>query len=195
MPNLLWIAYHILFPEIAFHLKSDFSRKKNTLRKLGGFRKFQEESAILEKKNDLNLTGLFSLRHFFPQTSMFFRRIICGRFGDETNFCRWNAFPFWKASAATFEGWKASRGSRLFCLSSLPVFSRWASFEFELIDLLFFQLFLSEQQRFYRLRTLITQGVLGPWVSCFYFEREISFSLISEERLKLPSFNQIFHDQ
>ena len=102
----------------------------------------------LSKKNDLNLNGLFSLGHFFLQTSMFLRRIICGRFGEETTFCRSNFFSFWKASSARFDGWKVSRCSRLSCLSSLPVSSKWASFEFALIDFFVFSCSLQSGNAF-----------------------------------------------
>ena len=50
----------------------------------------------------------------------------------------------------------------------------------------------SKQQRFFCLRTKKTQGVLGPWVSSFYFGWEISLRLTSEECVTLPSSNLIF---
>ena len=123
---------------------------------------------------------------------MFLWRFISGRFVEATTFCQGNAFFFWISSSANFECWKVARGSRLSCLSSLPVSSKWASFEFALIDFLCFQLFPSERQRFYRLRTKTTQGVLGHWVSSLCYGRENSPWLISQERLTLPSSTSDF---
>ena len=148
------------------------------------------------KQRIQNLNGFCPLVYlFFPKTSMFLRRIICPRFVEKSILRRENAFSFWKPSSAKFEGWNISRGSLLSCSISPTVSSQWASFEFPLIDFLWFQLFPPEQRRFYRLKTWTAQGVLGPWVSSFYFGREVSLRLMSEECLTLPSSNQIFHDQ
>ena len=139
---------------IVSHLNSGFSGKKIKTCRVGGIRKIQEDSSIFERINDSNLNGFNSLNHFFfPQTSLLLRRIVCGRFVAATTFCRGNASSFWKSSSAKFEAWKTFRGSRLSCLISQPVFLRWATFEFALIDFLCFQLFPSEQQRFWLLRT------------------------------------------
>ena len=177
-------------------MNSELPRKKILISTFRGFRNFQEKSPIFERKLDLNLIGFLSLKyHFLPEMSKFLQRIICWRFGEETIFCRGNALSFWKTSSAKIEAWKCSRGRWLSCLISQPVFSQWASFEFLLIGFLCFQLFPSEHQHFYRLRTYTTQGFLRHWVSIFYSGIEISHRLLSEERLTLPSSNQIFHDQ
>ena len=128
--------------------------KEITSWKVGWIRKVHKESADIERKMISTSTVSFPWNIlFFPQTSVFLRRIFRWSFGEETTFCRGNAFSFWKASSAKFGGWQASRGSRLPCLSSLTVSSQWATFKFPLIDFLCFQLSPSEQQRFYRLRT------------------------------------------
>ena len=92
VPNLLWVAYRILFPEIVFHLNSEFSGKMISTWRVGGIRKIQDESWNFERKKDLNLNGFISLQHFFPKTSLFLWRINCGRFVEATTFVEQTLF-------------------------------------------------------------------------------------------------------
>ena len=64
-PSLLWIAYRTLCPEIVFHLNSEFFGMKISTWRVDGIRKTQEESLIFQRKNDLNLKGVISLKHIF----------------------------------------------------------------------------------------------------------------------------------
>ena len=91
--NFMWISNRILFPEIAFYLNSEYHAKKVTTWKVGRSRKIQQETSIFERKNDWNLNGFLCLKIlFFPQTSVFLRRFIWGRFVEATTFCQGNAF-------------------------------------------------------------------------------------------------------
>ena len=111
-----------IVPWECFSHKFWFFCKEITICKVWGIRKFHEGSAFFEKKNNFLLNGFVYLKQLFlPQTSRFLQKIKCWRFGEETTFCWGNGFSFRKASSAKIEGWKTSRGSRLPCLSSLPV--------------------------------------------------------------------------
>ena len=152
-PSLLWIAYRTLCPEIVFHLNSEFFGMKISTWRVDGIRKTQEESLIFQRKNDLNLKGVISLKHIFSLK----RQCFC-----EDSFVEGLLKQLFLSRKRFFSknhhrhklrAQKASRGSRLFCFISQPVFSLWASSEFPLIEFLCFQPFPSEQQCFYYLRT------------------------------------------
>ena len=134
--NLLWIAYEILFPEIVSHLNSEIFGKKVLIWTVRGIIRFQEESPILEREKDLNLNGFIYLKYLFLKIVNVLLKNQILKVGWRNFVLSRKHLFFWKASSAKFEGWKASRGSRLSRLDSLPVSPQWASFEFQLIDFL-----------------------------------------------------------